>query len=322
MISGEGEQFGLARFSGTDDEVNAQWLAARMQGVGGSDVAAIMGLSPWRSPYQVWADKVLGITQDISDKPAVMWGNILEPVVGEHYKSLHPDHRVRRVNGIAHSIERPWAQASIDYEVNVPGRGWGVLEIKTAGLRSAPHWEDGVPIFYQTQVAHYLSVTGRQFAVVAVLIGGQDYREYVIEHDEDDIAAVDAAVDDFWHRNVEGGVEPTPVAGDGAAVFMAHRRPEEGLREMPDTPALVSRWLFAKGRLDAAKRDVDELASQLKAQIGDAKGWQTPEGRLQWVRTTRSRLDSKRLREEEPEVYEEYTVSAPADGGLRWYEGK
>ena len=70
---------------------DSEWLELRSHGIGGSDVAAIMGLSPWRTPYQVWADKVLGIREDISGKPAVEWGTILEPVVGEHYKSLHPD---------------------------------------------------------------------------------------------------------------------------------------------------------------------------------------------------------------------------------------
>lgn len=316
-IQGEGRYFTLRRFKGDGADVSRQWLEARREGVGGSDVAAIMGLSPWRTPYMCWADKVLGVHEDISAKPSVQWGNILEPVVGEHFARLHPDFKVRRVNGIAASVERPWAQASLDYEVRVPGRDFGVLEIKTAGLRSADEWAEGVPLFYATQVAHYLSVLNRRYAYVAVLIGGSDYREYLIERDEDDIAAVNAAVDEFWHRNVLGKVEPEPTGMDNSALFRTHRTAGE-MRELPDTPALVGRWRVAKSQLDDAKKRVDELSAQLRQQIGDAGGWETPDGRLKWVRSKASRLDTKRLCEDHPEIRDEYTVVTERDGGLRW----
>ena len=197
MISGEGKLFDLVRCD--SDEA---WREERRKGIGGSDVAAIMGLSAYRTPYQVWLDKVQGVHDDISDKPAVVWGNILEHIIGEYYAQEHPDRTVRRVNGMMRSIARPWAQASLDYEVRDPELGWGILEIKTAGWRREDDWADGVPVYYQTQVAHYLSVSGRPFADVAVLIAGQDYREYRVMRDEEDIETVNRAVDEFWHGNV------------------------------------------------------------------------------------------------------------------------
>ena len=321
MISGEGACFELARFHGSPDEVSSQWLDERRKGVGGSDVAAIMGLSPWRTAYQVWVEKVTGESDDISGKPAVHWGNMLEALVGDEYRSNHPDRIVRRVNGIARSIARPWAQASLDYEVRDPDLGWGVLEIKTAGYRSANHWEDGVPVFYQTQVAHYLSVTGRPFADVAVLIGGQDYREYRIMRDEDDVAAVDAAVDAFWHGNVEAMAEPEATASDSAAVFSAH--PDAGgLVRMDAVPASLGRYRMACAEYDRAKAAKDECAALLKAEIGDDGGWDTPDGKVVWQRVARSRFDSKRFKADHPELNEEYTVTRKVDGGLRFYPAK
>ena len=158
MISGENQHFTLVRCESDED-----WLAERRKGIGGSDVAAIMGLSAYSTPYQVWLEKTQGIHEDISEKPAVMWGNILEPVVGEHYMDCHPDRHVRRVNAIARSIGRPWAQASLDYEVRDPELGWGVLEIKTAGWRREQDWEDG------TWVGGYLPI--------AVNVSGATARE-------------------------------------------------------------------------------------------------------------------------------------------------
>ena len=315
MISGENQHFTLVRCESDED-----WLAERRKGIGGSDVAAIMGLSAYSTPYQVWLEKTRGIHEDISEKPAVMWGNILEPVVGEHYMDCHPDRHVRRVNAIARSIERPWAQASLDYEVHDPELGWGVLEIKTAGWRREQDWEDGVPVYYQTQVAHYLSVTGRPFADVAVLIAGQDYREFRVMRDEEDVATVNAAVDEFWHEYVENGVAPEVEAFDAHSLFMAHQRDDgeylsgDGRRLGP----LVNLWLTAKSDMDEARMRLDYYSTALKDVIGDNRGIDFTAGRLTWQRSERRRLDSKRLRSERPDIADEYTTSSMADGGLRW----
>lgn len=315
MISGEGKLFNLIRCD--SDET---WREERRKGIGGSDVAAIMGISAYSTPYQVWLDKVQGIHDDISDKPAVVWGNILEHIIGEYYAQEHPDRTVRRVNGMMYSIARPWAQASLDYEVRDPELGWGILECKTAGWRREEDWSDGVPTYYLTQVSHYLSVTGRPFADVAVLIAGQDYREFRVMRDEEDIETVNRAVDEFWHGNVESGVAPDVDAPDNRYVFEAHPEPGAEYVEVSDakTADLLSRWLSAKGDLDYAKDRVDELSAKLKGVIGDNKGLESRVGKLTWVRSERSTFDTKRFRAEHPDMLKTYTIKRLSDGGLRW----
>lgn len=319
-VSGEGELFKLLRVPDGDRDA---WLEQRRKGVGGSDVAPIMDLSKWRSCYEVWAEKV-GLIQpaDLSDKESVQWGNILEPVVGAHYSELHPDRTVRRVNAVCQSIGRPWAQASLDYEVKDPELGWGVLEIKTAGLRSEGDWSEGVPVYYQTQVAHYLSVTGRKFADVAVLIGGQEYREYRIMRDEEDIAAVNKAVDDFWSM-VEDRVEP-PVEPAGQALkAFAKEHPSDGaIVELDREPGEFNKWYGSKLDLDAMKKMNDRYAAKLMERIGDKKGLSFPEGRVVWVRSESSRFDSKRFKEEHPDLWAEYQTTSIRNGGLKFYPAK
>ena len=172
------------RFTGTKDEINDQWKEARKSGIGGSDVASIMGLNKYSSPLEVWLIKTgKQEAPDLSDKQAVEWGNILEDVVADKFKADHfSEYKVFRKNAMLVSKERPWAFANLDrYIIDRDGRR-GVLEIKTAGLYRADDWDDGVPLYYLTQVTHYLDVTGFDFAMVAVLIGGQDYREYYLLH--------------------------------------------------------------------------------------------------------------------------------------------
>lgn len=317
MISGEGKLFDLIRCD--SDEA---WREERRKGIGGSDVAAIMGLSAYGTPYQVWLDKVQGIHDDISDKPAVVWGNILEHIIGEYYAQEHQDRTVRRVNGMMRSIARPWAQASLDYEVRDPELGWGILECKTAGWRREDDWSDGVPVYYQTQVAHYLSVSGRPFADVAVLIAGQDYREYRIMRDEEDIETVNRAVDEFWEMHVESGVAPDVDAPDNRYVFEAHRNTNGELSKLEREPIEVYKWRWAKQQYDFAKEQYELCTAKLKEYVGDRRGIKCPTGTVIWRRINRSRLDTKRLKDERPELADEYTITYEADGGLRFTPGK
>ena len=318
-VSGENVSFTVIRLDGDGDELRRAWLEARASGVGGSDVAAVLGLSPYKGAYTLWAEKRgLAEAPDLSGNQAVEWGNRLEPVVAEKYRQAHPDRRVERVNGICRSMERPWALASLDYQVHDPEDGWGVLEIKTVGLRRAGDWAEGVPLYYQTQVQHYLDVTGRAWADVAVLVGGQEYREYRLWADQDDQAAIREAVDGFWAM-VRDGTEPDVAGCDAQAILQAHRQPGE-FEEVPDVDALpeVRRWREAREALDAAKERLDGRAAELKARIGDAKGLDSPTGRVTWKRGTRKSFDRKRFDADMPGVYDSYTKQATADFGLAY----
>lgn len=312
------EPFDVIRFKGTEDEVNAAWRAERRKGIGGSDVAALMGLSRYKSPYEVWAEKVGTVeAPDLSGSQAVEWGNRLEPVVKAKFSEEHPQLLVRRLNGIIRSRERPWAQASLDYEVRDPDEGWGVLEVKTVGLRRASDWDDGVPVYYQTQVAHYLGVTGRPFADVAVLIGGQEFRDYRMRREDLDVDFVARAVDEFWQRHVAAGIPPEVGPGDGAALAAAHPTGDSFLvLEDSEVPEVKAYEVAAK-RKRAACEAYDLAASRLKARIGDAEGIETPTRRVVWQRGASSKFDRKGFDAAFPGVYEKFCERVPRDGGIR-----
>ena len=308
-------------FDGTHDEVERQWLEARKKGVGGSDVAAIMGVSKYSSPLEVWLVKTgREETPDISWKQSVEWGRRLEPTIAEKFAEEHPELKVEEPGCMFVSNDRPWAVASVDRVLEREDGAKGVLEVKTVGLRSAGDWEDWVPDYYMTQVVHYLAVTGFSFAWVAVLIGGQEYREYFVERDEEDVKAVSDAVDAFWNDFVIKDTIPQIVGSDGESQALSRMfsEPSDEMLQMLDED-LPQLELVDKYK--AVKKDAEEqiklYENEIKAYIGGKAGIETETRRIKWVRSSYSKLDTKKLKEEEPEIAERYSVEAKRDGGLR-----
>jgi len=320
-IYGENSRFKLIRCASDDD-----WREQRTKGIGGSDVAALMGLSPWKTPLQLWLEKT-GREQpeDISERPYVAFGTTMEPVIGAWYKKEHPAMQVRRVNAIAQAIDRPWAQASLDYEIrDYASQTWGVLEIKTA--RNAKDWQDGVPLYYQTQVIHYLSVTGREYAHVAVFFRDTcEYQVFLIRPDKRDLKAVTDAVDTFWHDYVEKDVMPA-VQHQDVATLADMYQDTTGAIEPADDPdtldGLILSYRAAGESEKQAKEHKATYAAKIMELIGDAKGLETPRFTVTSVRSKTQRLDTKRLKEEHPDIYAQYTTETFRNGGLRIKEQK
>ena len=195
----------------------------------------------------------------------------------------------------------------------------GVLEIKTAGAYRAEDWESGIPEYYLPQPIHYLAVTGYEFFAVAVLIGGQQYREFFYERDEEDIAYLNEQEAAFW-KLVEDDVPPMVTGADADAVALLSQHPTAGdeLIQMLDEDVPQIEELERVGatikKLEEQKK---RLTNELKDRIGDAKGIETPTFKVTWIRSESASFDSKRFKAEEPELASKYTTVKPKDGGIR-----
>lgn len=291
MLPNEGRLFTTMRFDGTDDDVQAQWLANRNAGIGGSDVAAIMGLSPWKSPLEVWLEKThRREPEDISHREAVAMGTELEETVLHMYRKRHPERRPHRANASLTAIGRPWALASLDGITHDNELGAGVLEIKTGSKES--EWEEGVPIHYLTQVVHYMSVTGYRFADVVALIGdrGLHYHEHRVLWDDDDIQAVVHAVDAFWADFVEKDVMPalvTPLASEGKALYEIYKRYDKDMTEAEGAEAdmLAEAYVLASSDEADARSRKAECSNRLKRLVNEHKGIVSAGYVTTWVRS-------------------------------------
>lgn len=187
------------------------WLAERRTGIGGSDVAAILGLSKWRTPLEVYQDK-RGEIEPQADNDAMRWGRYLEPVVRQAYAD-QTGNEVRALADMVRHSKHRFMIANLDGFVIPPAGPRRVFEAKTA--RTSDGWgepgSDQIPQPYLLQVQHYMAVTGFVVADVAVLIGGSDFRVYEVPEDRELQQMLCDACAEFWRR-VKAGEPPEPVS--------------------------------------------------------------------------------------------------------------
>lgn len=197
----------------TEDMTHDEWLEWRRKGIGGSDVAAICGLSRYKSALEVYLDKI-GEIPPKEDNPKMKAGRILEPVIADWFTE-ETGIRVQKQNCIFQSKEYPFMLANIDRWVIGENAG---LEIKNTSEYNRNNWFDGqtevIPTEYQLQANHYMAVLGAERWYVAVLIGGWDFQWRVIERDDHLIANLITIEQAFWQHNVLGRNLPQVTAQD------------------------------------------------------------------------------------------------------------
>lgn len=287
----------------------AEWLARRRQGIGGSDVAAILGLSKWRTPRDIWLSKI-DSSVEFEDRQTLqqLIGTALESHVLRLYANK-TGRNVRKSHQLHVDPDHPMLIANLD--ARAAGR---LVEIKTA--RTDDDWgdpgSDDVPQDYWLQVQHYLQVTRVPVCDVAVLFLNQsepDVTVYEIPRSEQ-YAEVVAELVDWWARHVVGGAEPAPVTGQDCS----RRWPRSnGAEAIATHEALIAieELRGLKAAMKAMEDRKEQLETVIKSAMGEAeKLHQSGTVLATWKSSETSRLDSKLVRERYPEAARECTVTS------------
>ena len=263
----------------------------RNQGVGASEVPAILGLDPYRTALDVFLDKT-GQAEPFPETQYTRWGKRLEAVIADEYQDRHPD----LVLGLSSTIvgPEPWMLATPDRVVANPIKGavpkgtWG-LECKSRGLYNRDAWgehgTDEVPHAVAAQCHWSMVVTGLKRWDVAVLLGGNDYREYTLQFDEKIARGLVATVRAFWMDNVQAKVHPPFTGADSDHRFLYRTYPTH-TSEIVAAPPEVNQWAR---ELQSAKTNIKELGerqsqleARLKEYIADRMGVEGPFGQITW----------------------------------------
>ncbi|MGU5638233.1 YqaJ viral recombinase family nuclease [Aeromonas veronii] len=310
-------KYGQARrLASTTELTREQWLDIRQLGIGSSDAAVAVGLSPYKCPLSLWLEKTARkAPEDISQKEAVLWGVELEPVLAQVY-TKRTGYKVRRVNAVLQHPEHTFMLANLDREVVGHPDGPGILEIKTASYHSAPQWEEGVPVAYQCQVLHQLAVTGHAWAEVAVLIGGQDFRIYRIERDEEKIGDLIRREAHFWQQ-VRQDWQPEPDGSSDAAAALGWLFPRDDgqtvdLSDSPEFNQLFGQLLQLREQKEVVEQQESLIKQRLQATLGEATAGLFADGKITWKRS-KDRLapDLERLGQDHPDLLSHYVKPVP-----------
>lgn len=280
------------------------WLRERMTGIGGSDAAAVMGLSKWKTPLDVFLDK-RGEGSPVVENESMRWGTVLEPAIRQEYAE-RTGQVVRVPEAIIRHPQRPYMLATLD-GVTDSGR---LLEVKTA--RNAEGWGEvgtsDIPEAYLIQVQHYLTVTALSVADVAVLIGGSDFRIYEVPADPELQDLIVGAEESFW-KMVEAGEPPPPKTAEDAMRRFRTVRPGASVtatQEIEDIVHNLARMRIAaadlEGMQDAHKALIMGFMADAEALV-DLKGkplvtWKQQKGA--------ARFDTAAFKADSPDLYAEY----------------
>ena len=282
-----------------------EWLNLRKTGIGGSDAGAICGVSLYTSAMSVYQDKISDNDAEV-DNEAMRQGRDLEDYVAQRFMEA-TGLKVRRSNYMYRSVEYPWMIADVDRLIVGEDAG---LECKTASAYSSDKWKDGeIPPYYLIQCYHYMAVTGKRSWYIAVAILGKEFKYAKIEWDDELIQNLIKIETDFWNNHIVPRVMPDPdgskncdevleryfhISRKGSEIpligFDEPLRRREELRELID-------------KLEAEKRQIDQ---QLKLYMQDNEIAANDRYRVTWIPVSTSRLDTKRLKEKEPAIYQEY----------------
>ena len=303
------------RLASTTQLSREEWLQIRSTGIGSSDAAAAIGLSSYKCSLSLWLEKTgRQLPEDISEKEAVVWGTVMEPVLAKMYAE-RTGRKVRRVNAVLQHPEHPFMLANLDREV-ITESGTGILEIKTAGFYSALQWEDGVPVAYQCQVLHQLAVTGHAWADVAVLIAGQEFRIYRIERDDDKIADLIQREAQFWSW-VTNNQQPDPDGSYDAQQALLSLFPTDNGQTLDFSESgpfndLFAELLILRHRKEEIEQQESTLKHRIQAALGSATAAIFQQGKVTW-RKAKDRLvpDLDRLSQEHPELLQQYAKAVP-----------
>ncbi|MDK4689752.1 YqaJ viral recombinase family protein, partial [Kingella negevensis] len=274
---------------------NKQFLQDRRQGIGGSDIAAIIGVSQFKTALDVFLSKTT--EQPELKGEHLYWGHALEAPIAARF-SEETGKLIFRQPEIKKHPKHDFALANADGLIidKITQQPIGILEIKTASAFKFKEWsneDDGVPIEYIAQVQWYMEIFDVDFAYIAVLIGGRDYRQYRIERDRELAADLLARAKEFWENHVMKNVPPEP---QNAADVQKLYPQDDGEAQQADTETLIA--YNELRRLKEQAKALDEQISQheelLKTKIGQRAIMLSGEEKLfTWKTQNSRRFDSK-----------------------------
>lgn len=288
-----------------------EWLQLRKSGIGGSDASAILGFNRWKSAFQLYIEKTSDFVEE-SDNEAAYWGNVLEDVVAREF-AKRTGKKIRKINRMLRHPSHYFMTANLDRDV-VGEKAF--LECKTASEYLKDSWNgEDVPAAYLCQLQHYLAVTGYEKAYIAVLIGGNKFVWKEVARDDEFIELMIQHEKEFWENHVLANVPPAIDGSTSATELLAKMYPQDDgsaimLDEQSNT--LIEAIESIKTEEKQLEKQRKEYENQLKMTLGEAAEGHSNRFKVSYKTIFSNRFDSKRLKDENPDLYKKYCKESPS----------
>lgn len=309
------------------ERTREQFLEDRKSGIGGSDVAAVLGISKWKTAYDIWLDKT-GRSTPKDETSYQRWGILLEPSIADEFTRV-TGKQVQRRNNMYRHKQYSCLVANIDrYVVGEKA----ILECKTCNAFGLSDWgpsgTDQIPEYYMTQVQHYMYVTGYRHAYLAVLIGGNTFRWYSIPYNEELAELQAAECVKFWNDCVEADMPPQITIYDDLASIFPGNEGEIKVAE-GEICGVIQMLQIAKRNASGLKKEIETMEKEVKLFCENADTVKDAEGNVlltfkrnkdtfatvtDWERLARENLPPGTLTED---VIMEYTSETMVRTGSR-----
>ena len=289
----------------TANMTNTEWLRLRKTGIGGSDAGAVCGLNPYSSPMKVFHEKTSEEIREL-DSEAVRQGHDLEDYVAQRFMEA-AGLKVRRSNYMYRSIEHPFMIADVDRLVVGEDAG---LECKTANAYSADKWKDGdIPLHYIMQCYHYMAVTGKRTWYIAAVILGQKFVYRKLVWNDELITKLIAAEKEFWENHVAVKVMPAPDGSDICNEVLNdyfHTERKGSTISLTGFDDKLNRRAEIIDQIGRLQQEQNSIEQEIKLYMQDNEFAANDNYKVSWSSVETTRLDTKRIREEQPEIYRNY----------------
>lgn len=293
----------------TADLSHEDWLRLRKTGIGGSDAGAICGLNPYVSPMGVFYEKTREEVETY-DNESMRQGRDLEEYVARRFME-ETGLKVRRSNAMYQSEEYPFMLANVDRLISGENMG---LECKTASAYNADKWTgDSVPAHYEIQCHHYMAVTGAEAWYLAVLIMGREFKYKRIDRDEELIQNLITIEREFWEEHILTGNMPDPDGSDISNEVINRYFPTAVKKFIP-LPSYLNEQIKRREEIIRLAKKLEQeqnrIEQQIKLFMGEYEEAFNEHYKVSWSNVDTVRIDSKRLKEERPDLYRDFAKSS------------
>jgi len=278
-----------------------QFLLDRKKGIGGSDVASILGVSPYRTALEVYHDKTspeLALDEPTED---MQRGVRVEKYILQEYAEQS---EVQINTNIPTIVDKQYQfmRANIDAKVI------GANVIVEAKSTKAPisSWENGIPEYYKAQVAYYAMLTNAERVDVPVLFSGWKYACFTYWRDESYEAVVKEAVIKFWQEHVVKGIPPKPTSIDELKAAYPNLEQEKTVKADNDIREKVYLLQEAQEQRKELEKKEKELKTQIQGFMGDAGYLDAGFCKVALKEIKSTRFDANAFKEKYTELYQQY----------------